>query len=448
MSEQKPKKDLRARLGRTIAPNTPGAPPIAAPGGVIAPPPSTVAAPAPAAASPAAAPAASAHAPAAVAPPAAAKAQPAIAAPPAMASRNAFGGADIAPPPFAKPAEAPRPSQPPKADPFAAGPAVQQVIRIAADERPVDEAEVGRRQGGRVFLVIGVSLVAGAAMGFGIGGTYERNVLYNTVVRDGQGVYTAVDETSRTVLEAQTQLEALATAAGGGPSGHPSVDYTALTALNGIANPLQASHFSDRAYHLFQAGAVDDLFTYYNNVQLLWDRFRELQEIAAGPADGVNVTEVAATAVCPMALPLDADAARAAIAAAAEATTAAASAQYVGALSTGADGTVRVALRFAEPELDATTHEPTGHILMRAAPTDTATPIELWTPETPITATPTHAIVINSANSAGVLSERLGAFRTYVTVLQETRTLMTATIEVQGRLTTSLGDIARLEQTF
>ena len=100
----------------------------------------------------------------------------------------------------------------------------------------------------------------------------------------------------------------------------------------------------------------------------------------------------------------------------------------------------------AEPELDATSHEPTGHILMHLAPGDAGTPVELWTPETPVTATATHAIVINGGNSAGVLGERLGSFRTYVQALTETRTLMTGTIEVQGRLTTSLGDIASLQE--
>jgi hypothetical protein len=35
-----------------------------------------------------------------------------------------------------------------------------------------------------------------------------------------------------------------------------------------------------------------------------------------------------------------------------------------------------------------------------------------------------------------------------VQALTETRTLMTSTVETQGRLTTSLGDIARLSETF
>lgn len=438
MSEQKPKKDLRARLGRTISPQTPGAPPIAAPGGIV-PPAATPAAPAaaPAAATPAAA-APAAAAPAVVAPP--------VIAPPVAAAKTPFG-TDIAPPPFAKPAEPAKPEKKPRVDPFAQAAVVPQTVRIAVDDKPVDDSEVGRRSGGRIFLVLGVSLLAGAALGAGAGATNERNVLYNTVVTDGHEVYDAVDQASHVVLDAQTHVEALATAAGGGPSGHPSVDYTELTALAAMPNPLQASHFSDRHYHLFQAGAQDDLFTYYNNIQLLWDQFHRLAEIASGPAERPTVDQIAATGVCVTGLPPDQATARAAMDEAANATTTAASAQYVGALSLGPDGTPRAALRFAEAEVDASGAQ-TGHIAARATPTDAPVPLEYWTPTTALTATPTHAMLINTANSTGVLSERLGAFREYVSALQETRTLMGTTIEVQGRLTTSLGDIARLEPTF
>jgi hypothetical protein len=439
MSEQKPKKDLRARLGRTISPNTPGAPPIAAPGGVIAPPavtPPPVAAPAAPADD---APAAAAPAPA-VTPPPAAVAPPAIAPPIAAPGGLPFGGPAIAAPPFAKPAEPP-PPEPKKrsADPFAsAAPAAPAEFRIAIDDKPVDNAEVGRQGGGRAFAAIAASLLVGAALGAGVGTMNSRRALYNTTVTDGHAIYTAVDTASRGVLEAQQHIEALATSAGS-----TTVNYDELTALTNMPNPLPASAFADRNYNAFQPGTVDDLFTYYNSIQTLWRQFHHLAAVA-GATEPPSVDDFSATSVCPNAYGGDQ---RAAIAAAAEATRAAAQAQYVGVLTTGADG-VRTTLRFAEPELDASSHQPTGHILVHAAPGDTGTPVELWTPDTAITATGTHAIVIANDGSANVLSERLGAFRTYVQALTETRQLMTSTIEVQGRLTTSLGDIARLEEVF
>ena len=448
MSEQKPKKDLRARLGRTISPQTPGAPPIAAPGGVIAPP------TAPPTAAPVAAPIAAPVVPSSpgdvvapvAAPPVAA---PPVAAPPVMAppaAAKAPFSNDIAPPPFARPAPEPakpRPSQRP--DPFAAAAAAPQEVRIAVDAKPVDDAEVGRRQGGRIFLVLAASLAVGCALGAGVGTMNARRRLYNTTVTDGHAIYTAVDTASRGVLEAQQHIEALAVAAGGGPSGHPTVSYTDLDALNAQPVPLQAAAFASRNYNAFQPGTVDDLFTYYANIQELWRQFHDLSLIASGPAQRPSIDDFAAVAVCPTSLGHDQAAARAAIQAAADATATAAAAQYVATLSTGPDGTVRGALRFAEPELGADGN-PTGHILTHATPGDTGTPIELWTAETAIPTTATHAIVINGGNSAGVLSERLGSFRSYVQALQETRTLMTGTIEIQGRLTTALGDIARLEE--
>jgi hypothetical protein len=434
MSEQKPKKDLRARLGRTISPQTPGAPPIAAPAGVIAPP-----AAAPAAAAPKAA-----SSPGQVAAPPAVVAPPAITPPAAAPAAKAPFGTDIAPPPFARPAEPPKPERK-RPDPFAAAPVVQQEVRIAVDDRPVDDSEVGRRQTGRVLIVIAAGLAIGAALGAGVGTMNARRVLYNTTVRDGHAIYASVDSASRVVMDAQSHIEALATSAGGGLTGHPTVNYAEIEALVGLPEPLHAEAFSQKNYNAFQPGAVDDLFTYYNNIQELWRQFHHLSMITAGPEARPSVDAFAAVAVCPVSLGHDSASARAAIQAAADATATAASAQYVAALTTGPDGNVHGALRFAEPELGADGN-PTGHILMHAAPGEAGTAVELFTAETPLTAEPTHAIVINGGNSAGVLSERLGSFRSFVQALQETRTLMTTTIEVQGRLTTSLGDIARLEE--
>lgn len=449
MAEQKPKKDLRARLGRTITPQTPGAPAAA---GIT--PPVVAPAAAPAAAPPATAaaeakPAATAEAPKAapaVTPPPAVVAPPVIAPPIAapVAGKMPFGP-DIAPPPFAKPAEPAKPEPKKKADPFAAAAVQQQQeVRIQVDNKPVDDAEVGKRQTGRIFLVIAAGLVVGAMLGAGVGTMNGRRRLYNTTVTDGHAIFAAVDGASRNLLEAQTHVEALATAAGGGPTGHPSVAYDEITALTGMANPLPASAFSNRNYNAFQPGTVDDLFTYYNNIQELWRQFHRLSDIANGPADRPSVDEFAAVAVCPVALHHSQESAHAAIQAAADATATAAQAQYVALLTSGADG-VHGSLRFAEPELDASGN-PTGHILARSAPGETPANVELWTPDTAITAEATHAVVINGANSAGVLGERLGSFRTYVQALTETRTLMTTTIEVQGRLTTALGDIAALQE--
>lgn len=422
--EKKPKKDLRARLGRTIAPNTPGAPPIAAPGGVIAPPPVAAPTAAPSVGSGDDHPAVAAP----VAAPAAPKAQPAIAAPPAMASRNAFGGADIAPPPFAKPAEAPKPSEPPKprrpADPFAAGPssAGPGEFRLVIDEKPVDDSEIGRRQRGRTFIVVAVCLVLGIVIGAGAGSMNGRRTLYNITVRDGHEIYNSVDAASRTVLEAQQHIEAVATSAGGGSGGTPAVNYTEIAALVALENPLAADTFSRKNYGAFQPGAVDDLFHYYQNVQRLWEHFQHLNAITAAPR-------------------------RQALDATAVATGEAANAQYVAVMVPVPEdegGGFVGQLAFAEPAM--ADGQPTAQILARGTRTGAGRPFDRWAPDVELGTAPTHVLLIDGAGSAGVLGERLGAFRGFVLALTEIRELMNQTIEIQGRLTTALGDIARLEE--
>src|SRR5688572_529888 len=122
----KPRRDLRARLGKTITPKTEGAPAAGA-------------ATPPAVASAAATPA-----------PKIKSGGGGIAAPPPTIGTAPIPGSELAPPPFARPvvAEPPRP-----ADPFAAVvPVQQQVVRLEFDERPVADSEVGRKR----FWIYGV----------------------------------------------------------------------------------------------------------------------------------------------------------------------------------------------------------------------------------------------------------------------------------------------------
>jgi hypothetical protein len=102
-------------------------------------------------------------------------------------------------------------------------------------------------------------------------------------------------------------------------------------------------------------------------------------------------------------------------------------------------------LAFAEAATGAD-GQPSAQILARATRTGAGRPFDRWTPEAELGTSPTHVLLIDGAGSAGVLGERLGAFRSYVLALTEIRELMTQTIEIQGRLTTALGDIARLEE--
>lgn len=433
MSEdKKPKKDLRARLGRTIAPNTPGAAPIAAPPGVIAPPSAQRV--------PSVAP------PAYGAPPVAAPvAAPRVMAPPPSSAKTPFGP-DIAPPPFARPAEPAKPEPRRRsADPFAVGVASADQVRLVIDERPIDVAAAGRANT-RNLIVITVCLVLGAVAGLGAGSVNGRNGLYNITVRDGQAVQATVVSASAVVLEAQQHLDAIATSAAGGTDHHPTLNYDEIAALTALENPLHAGAFARKNYNRFHAETVDDLFVYDSSVRELWDDFQHLNAISSGPARRATLEQTAAATTCPASLGHDDASANAAMAAAAQATTDAASAQYVALLSVNDDGTVSGSLGFAEQDLDTTTHQPTGRIFMRAARGGPGRPFDRWTPSGD--APPAGVMVIDGPASAAVLGDRQGSFRAFAQSLEEARTLMRATVALQARLTSALTEIGNLHEVF
>lgn len=444
MSEdKKPKKDLRARLGRTIAPNTPGAPAITPPANVVAPP---AAAPAAAAAPKAASSPGEVAAPPAIVAPPAAVAPPVIAPPIAGPAKLPFGP-DIAPPPFAKPA-APEPAKPePRkraADPFAAGPAQADQVRLVIEERP-ENVEVANKARNRNLVVIAISVVIGIVIGAGAGTVNGQHTLYNITVRDGYDVHETVETAGHVVTEAQQHVEAISAAAS---AAHPTVNYDEIAALTALENPLHAGAFSRKNYQRFDAATVDDLFQYDHNVAELWEDFQHLNAITSGDARRATLDATAGGTVCPGDLGHDEGSAAAAISAALTASTDAANAHYVALLQTTDDGTVQGTLGFAEQALDPTTHQPTAQTFMRASRTGPGRPFDRFVAGTAITGTGTHVLVIDGPGSAGVLGDRQGAFRAFAQSLQETRTLMHDTVEIQERLLTALTQIQAIPEEF
>jgi hypothetical protein len=437
MSEQKPKKDLRARLGRTISPNTPGAAPINAPAGVIAPP---AAAPSPAAPT--------ASAPAATPGAAPAIAAPAIAPPIAAPAKLPFGN-DIVAPPFARPAEPAKP-EPRKrsADPFAAGPATAGEVRLVIEEKPTQDPSTTAGARGRTAVIVGVGLALGMVLGAGAGTVNGEHNLYNIGVRDGHDVAETFQHASEVVTEAQGHLDAIVTAARGGADHHPTINYDEIAALHALENPLHQGAFARKSYARFEHGTVDDLFVFQANVATLWDDFTRISNITTGPARRATLEAAAQATTCPADLGHDEASATAAIQAAAQGTTDGANAQYVALLQTTDDGTVQGTLGFAEQDLDTTSHQPTGRLFMRAARTGPGRAFDRWTPGATINGTPSGVLEIDGPGSAAVLGDRVGAFRSFAQALEETRTLMLQTAEVQQRLSTALTGIANLPEQF
>jgi hypothetical protein len=276
--------------------------------------------------------------------------------------------------------------------------------------------------------VAGVCIILGAALGAGGGSMNGRRAIYNVTVRDGHEIFTAVDTASRTVLDAQSKIDACVAAAAG-QGGQPArVDYASIEQLRALENPLQAGAFARKNYGAFQPQTVDDLFSYYNNIQQLWGMFGRLQATTLPEA---RRTELDRTAT---------------------ATSESASAQFGAVLVTATEGEGDAAvsrtvgqlafLEEAPPEND----EP--RVLVRGTRGGPGRAMAVFAPGVEIGSAPTHVLLIDGAGSRGVLASQTGAFGEYVNSIREIKTLMDQTIEIQGRLTTSLGEIARLEEVF
>ena len=209
----KPKRDLRARLGRTITPKTQGA-------GGPTPPPTVGGAsetPAPA-----------------VKPPGGVTPPPGgVAAPPAGIGGTPFGSSpDVAPPPFGQPA-APEASAPAQAAPQ------QQVVRLEFDDKLVTDQEVGKGTKMRTIIVSAVVLVAGMGIGWGVGRMLAKRAIFNRTVADAQDIYSSVNEASSDRHRAQTHINAIVEAAVGDETEGtaPSIAYDRIEALRASRSP-------------------------------------------------------------------------------------------------------------------------------------------------------------------------------------------------------------------
>lgn len=408
MAAKKPRKikDLKARLGRTIAPTTEKG------GEDIAPPPGA------AAAAPTAAPAGAA------APKPKPKPAGGVVAPPGMAKPP--GGGGLVAPPFAQPkSEAPKSVRP--ADPFAAAePAAggPQEVRLVFDDKPVEDAEVGRKRKGRTIMLLGIGVVLGLILGFGTGSVMNHRKLHNTAVRDGKDLYDAVREASNRLSEAQTLVDRAVGAARGGPGKAPAVDYEAIQGLRALEKPFTASTFSRKQYGLFETSTVDSLFDYYNHINQIWDRIEALQGLTAGEQRQAELNE------------------------AAEAASGSTSA-LTGCLVTfdSESGRWLCNLGYVRVPDDA---QETGKVMVRASRrARREVEKEIFTgQELNAENQGNFVVLVNAQQSIGVLGEQASLFAEYVRDIGALKAQLDETVEVQGRLESSLGTIANNEEVF
>jgi hypothetical protein len=179
------------------------------------------------------------------------------------------------------------PSSPPRVDPFAAAaaaPVGNRRVTLVIDDSAVKEDEIGRKSRGRTIAVAATCILLGLAIGFGIGNTTDKRTQYKLAVRDGKDIYARVQDVSKNIDAARELVKKAVEASTGGPGKKSGVDFATIEQLVAMKRPLSANEFHRRLYRAFGDNVVDDLFDYYNNINLLWDGFTSLGAKTAGPA--------------------------------------------------------------------------------------------------------------------------------------------------------------------
>ncbi len=396
---QKPRKvkDLKARLGRTIAPSTvkAGSGDIAPPpnlGGVV-PPPSTVGG---------------------LPGPMLGKAKPKVEAPPMVQAQQAAA------------AEEEERRKKKKADPFAAGEAKAgpQQVRIVLDGEPVDDSEVGRKNAGKMAVFALVAALVGAVIGVTISSTRNSSEVREAAIRDARNILEKAQEASTAVVQVQQLVDRAVNASNPQRTGGAQVDYEAIQGLRAIARPeYNVQTFASTQFNQFTA-AAQPIIAYHMQLEQL---FTTIERVAGHTLNTRN---------------------RAALDEAAAALTGVATDSLArpttGCVPTVTGGQLVCNLQFIDWPATPPT-EPMTTVPARASRRDRATEKTIYTGQS-LTSTPEQYVIItNPVTSREVLGAQGGEFDDYRRSLLELRTLVNNTIEIQGQLEQALGQIVAHE---
>lgn len=196
-------------------------------------------------------------------------------------------------------APAPRQSMPMPSDPFAAAPQpvqAQREVRLVIDDKAVEDAEIGRRSGGKFAIAAIVAAAAGVLVGWFVGGTQRERQLYDLVLADAKEVYGSVDSSAKTVEEAKNLLDKAVKSAAPAAGKDITLDFKAIEDLRKLTKPFPADVFSRKHYRALEPGTVDMLFQYYNNTNLLWAKIQVLSAKALTPTAKESLTKSAKSA--------------------------------------------------------------------------------------------------------------------------------------------------------
>lgn len=318
-----------------------------------------------------------------------------------------------APGPLSAPPPQQRHSQPISSDPFAQAQPVQAAreVRLVIDDKAVEDAEIGRRSGGKFIIAALVAAAVGVLVGWFVGGTQRERQLYDLVLQDAKDVYNAVGAATPKVEDAQKLLDRAVKSAAPAAGKGIELDFKAIEELRKLEKPFPADVFSRKHYRALEPASVDLLFQYYNNTNLLWAKITTLGAKALTPAAKEGLTRSAKSAGdlaltdygC---IPFKAD-------------------KDFGcgivAVTKGEDGKVTANTRQGSYEKKLFTGEDLG------------------------SKTSDYVIMIDKGRSGDVLSGSTNQFQSFARDLMDAKTLADQTVEMQGQLTKSLGNVVKLQ---
>jgi hypothetical protein len=305
------------------------------------------------------------------------------------------------------------PSAPMPSDPFAVAQPVQAAreVRLVIDDKTaVDDAEIGRKSAGK-FLIAALAVgLVGLAIGWFVGSTARERQLYDLVLQDAKDVYGSVSTASATVEKAAKLIDQAVKSAAPGAGKSVEIDFKTLEELRKLEKPFPADVFSRKHYRALDSSTVDSLFQYYNNTNLLWAKIAVISAKSLPPNAREALTKSAKSAGdlsstefgC---VPFKDDKNFSC---------------GIVTVAKGEDGKVTAVTR-------AGSHEKTAY-----AGQDLTSK------------TSDYVIMIDKGRSNEALSGATGQFQSFARDLMEAKTLADQTVQIQGQLTTQLGNVAKL----
>ena len=173
---------------------------------------------------------------------------------------------------------------------------VEKKVRLVIDDSAVKDSEIGRKGGSLGIMLLVLGAAGGIFVGWMVGSTKGENSQFNMAVRDGKDIYAKINLVSKKLETANASVRAAMEASQGGPGRQAKADYKAIESLVALERPFGAGEFSRRRYLAFPTNVVDDLFEYYNNINLLWDKFAAIGAKTAGQHARESLDKSAAAA--------------------------------------------------------------------------------------------------------------------------------------------------------